>query len=461
MAKDDKKLEELTEEEQEEDNSEYLFKVTHNLKGGKIIVLRRNTQNYLNHLPEEERVRLGMLNKKGDDNLYFRSTKTRAFRILDRLEGQAKDWSYNHATLKMEIVEEEPEEVIDAEVLESLEEQIGESYKEELGRLHMQIGSLNSDLSRAKDDLAGMQERAVTSEERATRVSDKFASLKDTFESLKTLRETLAKGTLADACIQFIHARAGNVEVLEMLLADIKDSGLDLDFIANPPESVERYAKEKILKTIDLELDYRELERCIEIGKAETWEESRLYLPTDEMDVAAEKIAKLTEIINTADESIKKILEENLKTAIAELSPPVTEYQTKRKRYNESRLAHLAYKKAMEEGTDEVAKAKQLKTSLSDLRKMKFPVYAVPETDGATIYLPAGEGIAYDSLVTSIKDHAQIKSDEEIGGNTVLRIGGINGDWNPVKILKKIKESYEQHSEAGKMGSKLGLLVQF
>lgn len=463
MTKDETKLEDLTSEEEqnEEDNNEFLFKITHNLKGGKIIVLRRNTQNYLNHLPEEERVKLGMLNKKGDDNLYFRSTKTRAFRILDRLEGQAKDWSYNKANLKMDVVEEEPEELLDSEVLERLEEQIGESYKEELGRLHMQIGSLNSELTRSKDDLKELQERAVTAEDRASRMSDKFTKLNEAVESLKTLRETLAKGTLADACIQFIHARAENVEILEMLLADIKDSGLDLEFIACPPESVDRYAKEKILKTMNLDLDYRELERCIEIGKAETWEESRLYLPTDEMDIAANKIAKLTEIINNADESVKKILEENLKTAIAELSPPVTEYQTKRKRYNESRLAHIAYQKAIEEGTDDVAKAKQLKTSLSDLRKMKFPVYAVPETDGATIYLPAGEGITYDSLVDAIKSHAKIKSDEEIGGNTVLRIGGINGDWNPVKTLKNIKESYEQQSEAGKMGSKLGLLVQF
>lgn len=458
MAK-DTKLEDVTEEEKEEDPVEYLYKITHNLEGGQIIVLRRNTQNYLNHLPEEERVSLGMLNKKGDDNLYFRATKTRAFRILERLENHAREWSYNTVNLKMEIVEEEPEEVIDAEVLERLEEKIGESYKEELGRLHMQIGSLTSDLSRAENDMKKTEQRAIDAECLAADKETKLAKSKETIESLKTLQEALSKGTLADACIQFIHARAENVEVLEMLLADIRDSGLDVSFIAEPPESVERYAKEKLMRMLDVE--YRELERCLEIGAAETWEESRLHMPKEELDDATEKLGKLTQTIKVADDSIKAILEENLKTVLGSFNSTVQEYTAKQERYNQARDTYLKHKEAIEQGTDELAKAKQLKTSLLDLRKMKFPVYAVPEQDGATIYLPASAGIAYDSLVNVIKAHALLKSEEEIGGNTVLRIGGNNGNWNPVRVFRAIKESYEQNSEAGKMGSKLGLLVQF
>lgn len=460
MAKDKIEAQESTEEEQEEDAEERLYRIVHNLPDEQIIVLRRNTQRYLNNLPEEERVSLDMVNKQGDNGLYFRSTETRAFRILDRLERHAKDWSYINANLKIETVEEEPENILNAEDLERLEDKIRESYKDELGRLHMQIGSLNSDLSRAKEDLADMQERALAAEDLAAGTSSKFIKLNETVESLRSLKETLARGTLADACMQFIHARSENVEVLELLLADIKDSRLDIGFIASPPDSVERYAKEKILKTLNIELDYRELERCIEIGKAETWEASRLFLPTDEMDSAQEKITKLTDIIANADDGVKEILEENLKTVIAELNGQVAEYKSKRQRYNESRLAYIAYQKAIDEGTDELAKAKQLKSSLSDLRKMKFPVYAVPEQDGATVYLPVASGIAYDSIIEAIKTHAHIKAEEEIGGNTVLRIGG-DGDWDPLKILKHIKQSYETSTEAGQIGSKLGLLVQF
>ncbi|MBD3304493.1 hypothetical protein GF343_05075 [Candidatus Woesearchaeota archaeon] len=460
MAKDKIEQQESTEEEQkEEDTEERLYRIVHNLPDEQIIVLRRNTQRYLNNLPEEERVSLGMVNKQGDNRLYFRSTKTRAFRILDRLEGHAKDWSYINANLKIETVEEEPENMLNSEDLERLEDKISESYKDEMGRLHMQIGSLNSDLSRAKEDLNIMQERALTAEVSASRTNSKVTELNETIESLRSLKETLAKGTLVDACTQFINARAENVEILELLLADIKESGLDIGFISSPPDSVERYAKEKILQTLNIELDYHELGRCIEIGKAETWEASRLFLPTDELDAAQEKITKLTGIITSADDNVKEILEENLKTVITELNGQVAEYKSKRQRYNESRLAYTAYQKAIEEGTDELAKAKQLKSSLSDLRKMKFPVYAVPEQDGATVYLPVASGIAYDSVIEAIKTHAHIKAEEEIGGNTVLRIGG-NSDWDPLKVLKRIKKSYENSSEAGQIGSKLGLLVQ-
>jgi len=455
MAKED---EEIDEKMQEEDTGEHFYKISHNLNDGQIIVLRRNTQNYLHNLPEEEQVSLSMVNKKGDNALYFKSTKTRAIRILERLERHAKDWSYTSANLRMEVVEEEPEKMLDAEDFERLEEKISESYKEEQGRLHMTIGGLNTELARAKDDLKEQQNRATAAEEQNRTYAVQIERMKETIESLKDLNETLAKGTLADACMKFIQARAENVEILELLLADIKESGLDIGFISNPPDTVERYAKEKLMRTLDVE--YRDLERCLEIGKADTWEESRLFTPKEDADSASDKLEKLAKSIETADESIKGILEENLKTVIGTLNSAVQEYSAKKERYLQARQTYREHKKAIEQGIDELAKAKQLKTSLSDLRKMKFPVYAVPEQDGATIYLPITSGIAYDSVINAIKTHAHIKSEEEISGNTVLRIGG-DGEWNPIKILKSIKDSYENNTEAGKIGSKLGLLVQF
>jgi len=458
MAKDDKKIEE--EMAEPEDTEENLYKITHNLNDGQIIVLRRNTQNYLNHLPEEEQVSLGMVNKKGGDNaLYFKSTQTRAIRIHERLEGHAKDWSYAGANLKMEIVEEEPENIMNAEDLERLEDKIGESYKEELGRLHMQIGGLTTELNHTKDDLAEMEDRAIAAEDSGAGVSNKLIELKETINSLKSLKETLAKGTLADACIKFINARSENVEMLELLLADIKESGLDVDFIASPPDSVERYAKEKLMRA--LKVGYRDLEKCLEIGVAETWEESRLHMSKTDVNDATNKLTKLTQTISTADESIKELLETNLKAVLGGFNSTVQEYQSKQDRYQQATETYLKHQEAIEQGTDELARAKKLKVSLSDLRKMKFPVYSVPEQDGATVYLPACAGIAYDSLIEAVNQHAKVKSEEEISGNTVLRIGGNNGSWNLVRVFRAIKESYEKNTEAGKMGSKLGLLVQF
>jgi hypothetical protein len=137
----------------------------------------------------------------------------------------------------------------------------------------------------------------------------------------------------------------------------------------------------------------------------------------------------------------------------------VQEYTSKQERYRQARQTYLEHQKAVEQGTDELARAKELKTSLADLREMKLAVYAGPEQDGATVYLPVASGTAYASIIAAIKAHAQIKSEDEIGGNTVLRIGG-DGEWNPLRILKSIKDAYEQNTEAGKMGSKLGLIVQ-
>lgn len=455
MAKDDKKLEEGTEEKEERLN----FCLKHNMTPGKVIALRKNIQRKLHERPGDYKISLDMVVKKENNGIYFSATQAEADDIVEKFKKKAIAWQYGEITVSLERLEAEPEGILSAEDLERIEGNLSEGLREELSRLYVEIGSLSTDLTRARDDIQGLEERAVAAEDLATEATNKFTALNETMESLKILRETLAKGTLADACIQFIHARAGNVEVLELLLSDIKDSGLDVSFIAEPPESVERYATEKLMKVLGV--DYRDLEKCLEIGSADSWEESRLHMPKEEMDDAAEKLEKLTQTINTADDSIRALLEENLKTVLGNFNSTVQEYTAKQERYKQARKTYLKHQETIEQGTDELAKAKELKTSLSDLRKMKFPVYAVPETDGATIYLPAGSGIAYASLVSAIKDHAQIKSEEEIGGNTVLRIGGNNGNWNPVRVFRAIKESYEQNSEAGKMGSKLGLLVQF
>ncbi|MBW3002264.1 hypothetical protein KY338_03835 [Candidatus Woesearchaeota archaeon] len=455
MAKDDKKPDEEAEQQEEP----VRYRIKHTMNAGEVIALRKNIQRKLNERPGEHKISLDLVVKEEDNGVYFTATPTEAEDILTKFRKKARAWQYGDVTINVEELEAEPEGILSAEDLERIEANLSEGLREELSRLYVEIGSLSTDLSRAKEDLAGLHARAIAAEASGLEMGSKITQLEGMIESLKGLKETLAKGTLADACIQFIHARAENVEILEMLLADIQESGLDVGFISNPPESVERYAREKLMRALNVE--YRDLERCLEIGEADTWEESRLHMPKEEMDEAAEKLDKLTKTITSADESIKAILEENLGAVLGNFNATVQEYTSKQERYRQARQTYLEHRKAVEQGTDELARAKELKTSLADLRKMKFPVYAVPEQDGATVYLPVASGISYDSIIAAIKKvQAQIKSEEEIGGNTVLRIGG-DGEWNPLQVLKSIKDAYEQNTEAGKMGSKLGLLVQF
>ena len=454
MAKDDKKQEKA---EQSEEPARYRIK--HTMNAGEVIALRKNIQRKLNERPGDHKISLDLVIKEQDNGVYFTATPTEAEDIIEKFRKKARAWQYGDVTINLEELEAEPEGILSAEDLERVEANLSEGLREELSRLYLEIGSLSTDLSRAKEDLTGLHARATAAEASGSEMRSKITQLESVIDSLKGLKETLAKGTLADACIQFIHARAENIEILEMLLADIRESGLDVGFIAEPPESVERYAREKLMRALNVEC--RDLERCLEIGEAETWEESRLHMPKGEMDVAAEKLEKLTQTISSADESIRAILEENLSAVLGTFNATVKEYTTKQERYRQARQTYLEHKKTVEQGTDELAKAKELKTSLTDLRKMKFPVYAVPEQDGATVYLPVASGTAYDSVIAAIKAvHAQIKSEDEIGGNTVLRIGG-DGERNPLKVLKSIKEAYEKNTEAGKIGSKLGLLVQF
>ena len=447
----------MAKDEEEQDTQKYDFCLQHNLDDGQIIVLRRNMQRHLNQMPEEERVSLKMINKKGDNGIYFTATKKRADKIRERILEHALDWSYCNTNFKLTQLEEEPEGLFSTEDIEELENKIYSSFKEEIGRLNMRMGSQITQLERAQKDVTGLEHKLQDTEIKYTEAKDQLDTVKTELASATHLYRDLKKGTLTEACIRFLSLRNERTDELEMMLTELKESGMDISFITNPPESVERYASDKVTKEMDIE--FRDLQKYLEIGKAEDWEKSRLFMPETEMNAAEDKLKKISDLISNADETIKQILEDNLKQVLSTFQSKVTEYTEKMDAYRQARRTYIAYQDAIAKGTEDLAKAKNLKPLLGDLKQIKFPVYALPEQDETTVYLLETKGIAHESFIKAVKTYADTKSEDIMSGKTVLRLTS-KGNLSSIAMLKSIKEYYEQNTEAGKMGSKLGLIVQ-
>ena len=118
-----------------------------------------------------------------------------------------------------------------------------------------------------------------------------------------------------------------------------------------------------------------------------------------------------------------------------------------------------AYHASVTEFSESIAKAKKLQSLPADVKQTKVPVFVQYDADCASIYTPVEQGIAYESLKKAIDLYAKILSEESVGKCMLIKIAAKNGEWKPLETLKNIKDQYSW-TDAGKLGSKLGMIVQ-
>jgi len=242
------------------------------------------------------------------------------------------------------------------------------------------------------------------------------------------------------------------------MLSEIKDSGLDFEFIAKPPASLEVYVGHIISKAFGI--NFTDISKRLRVGRPD-WDKSEIYVPESEKKNAEEKLSGLIQAITGSREDVRQIVADSLRKVVDDYEKKVAEYEGKFAEWQKAKEIYLAHEKAIDKGKAEIASAKGLQGCLSEIKQVKLPVYAVPEQDSITLFTPVSKGILYDCLMAAVKDASVISSEPQIvNGITALRITGKNGSWKPLEVLSSIRESY-QNTEVGKMGGRLGLLVQF
>ena len=445
-------------EENTEPETKRKYRITHNLADGGIIALRKNIQRKLYGRPGEEKISLGMVNKKGDAGIYLTATKTELADIIKKFEERAADWSYNNPHFAFEEVEEEPEGIIPGEDLDRIEAALESGVVEERNRQYVEVGSLNAKLDAAKKEITGLENKCKDFDSQNTKLTSAYDTLKEQVTALKKIQETLKAGNLTDSLIAFLKTRAESLETLDMILQELKESGLDVMFILNPPESAEKCARDKVMG--QFKIDYQQLLSNLELGKIDAWPKCSFYQPESEIADVKQKIQGLQKVIDSADPHVKQIVEDSLKNSIGQFNEALHAYQLKLENWETAHKVSVMYHASVAEFQESIAKAKKLQSLPADVKLTKVPVFVQYETDCAALYTPVEQGIAYESLKKAIDRHAKIVAEECLGKCMLVKIAAKNGDeWKPIEILKCIKESYLS-TEAGMLGSKLGMIVQ-
>lgn len=445
-------------EESAEPETKQKYRITHNLNDGEIIALRKNIQRKLYGRLDEEKIALSMVNKKGDTGIYLTATKTELDDILERFREKAAEWSYPNPHFAFEEVEEEPDGMINGEDLDRIEAALESGVIEERNRQYVELGSLNAKLDVAKKDIAGLESKCKELNSQKTELNGAYDRLKTQVIELEKAKETLKSGNLAEALISFLKTRAESVETLDMILQELKESGLDVLFILNPPESAEKCAREKMMKQFSI--DYPQLLSNLKLGETAAWEKCSFYQPEADILDVKQKIQGLQTVIESADPKVKQIVADSLKNSIDKFTETVRAYQSKFENWATARKIFDAYNASVAEFKESIAKAKKLQQLPADVKQTKVPVFAQYDADCASLYTPAEQGIVYDSLKKAIDLYAKILSEESIGKCMLIKITAKNGgEWKPLEALKNIKDQYSW-TDAGKLGSKLGMIVQ-
>ena len=444
------------EAEKDEKPQVFKYRLGHDLDDGQIIVIRRNEQKHLRTMPGFGDITLRLCNKQGDDALYFEATPEQAVVIKGRIEDRANAWGYT-TNFVIEQIEKVPDGVLGEAELERLDE-ISGGLQDELNRSYTQVGALQTKLDHATERLSRLEQKSSELESSKQSLESSNHTLEQRIGVLDKTHNLLKSGNFADAVKLLIGLRMDELSDTEFMLDEIKDSGLDFEFIAKPPASLEMYVGQIISKAFGI--NYTDISKRLRVGKTD-WDKSEIYVPVSEKKDAEAKVAALVKTIETADESVKQILVDNLGKVVDDFRKKINEYEGKFAEWQKAKEIYFAHEKAMEKGKAEIASAKGLQGCLSEIKQVKLPIYAVPEQDSITLFTPVSKGILYDSLMAAIKDAAVISSEPQtVNGNTALRITGKNGSWKPLEVLSSIRESY-QNTEVGKMGGRLGLIVQF
>ncbi|MBW3004677.1 hypothetical protein KY310_02510 [Candidatus Woesearchaeota archaeon] len=457
MAKDEEEQEEVPEEKKH-------WQLIHNLDDPKIIVLRRIIQKGLYNRPDEDdRISMSMVNKKEDVGIFFEATENQAASILaefEKIAGERNRWGGSlNPNFQLQEIDAPPNGAITAEQLEELEEQLVAGLRVENNQLYTRLGAMTQELIQAQETASGLEAKCVELAGDVQNEKNARQKLAEEIGKINTVYDVLAKGSLTEAGMELLKARNDVVETIEMMLAELREAGFDTDFITKPPTSADRYAQERAMKEFDI--DYQELQSALDLGTAETWEKCKIYASDEEIETARKKLEALNTLIESADDSVKDIVSKGMQEHIAGFSKALRVYESKVENWKKAREIYQAFQQLKASGQEDIAKAKGLQGALADVKQSKFPVYAVPEGDSATLYVLSNTGIAFESLKTAIEQHAKIVSEDTQGGLTVLKLGCKNGDWKPTDCLLAVRDSYNTETDAGKIGNKLGLIVQF
>ncbi len=452
MARDTKQIEA---DDKKEPVSKFVLR--HNLESGQIIALRRNQQKHLWNLPGYENINLRLCDKQGDNRIYFEATPSQAKELVKRLGDTARSWSYQNVNLDLDEVEKAPDGVLSSEETARLEEKSA-GLIEELNRAYMRIGSLQANLDVASGKISALEVKCSNLDSAKSSVEDEHMGLQLSFSELEKAYDSLKMGNFSDSIKELVKLRIIKLSDLEMFLSEIKDSGLDFGFIANPPESLEKYVEQKIIQLFGITSN--DFSKRLRIGAVE-WQKSEIYMPESDKVEALAKVDGLLKTIETADVSVKQIVADSLGKLVDSFKKKVSEYEGRFDEWQKAKETFVAYESAMHKGKDDLASAKGLQGCLADIRQVKLPVYAVPEQDGSiSLFTPVSSGIIYDSLMAAVGANANLSSEpQNVEGNTVLRITPKEGSLKVIDLLNAIKTSY-WNSEAGRMGNKLGLIVQ-
>ncbi|VVB81658.1 Uncharacterised protein [uncultured archaeon] len=405
-------------------------------------------------------VDLDFVDKQGEKNgIYVTCTESQAREVVRELEHKAFLWHYPDPKFnEPEIVQKVPDGMLTAEQLKQIETDVAGGINEELRRLYERNGSLQTKLDHAGERISELEVKCRDLDSVGKSFEQANLRLKSGIAELEKAYSVLKSGNFTEAVKTLLGLRAEGISGIEFMLEEIKTSGLDIGFIANPPESLEKYVSLIVAKAFGI--TYHDLQKRLALGGDE-WDESEIYVPESDKKDAVEKVSALVKTIENSDERVRQILVDNLGKVVDALRKKIAEYDGKLENWQRAREIFNAYEKAMEKGKDEFASAKGLQGALAEIRQTKLPVYAVPEQDSITLFAPVAKGILYDSLMGAIKDCAVISSEPQIvSGNTVLRVTGKNGSWKPLEVLNAIKDCY-QNTEAGRAGGKIGLIVQF